>query len=525
MPEVTIVGAGIAGLTATLRLLERGFRVRLLEQDDFIGGKWGAYKHPGRSGHDQKRPIYHEHSYHMFLNWYNNFWEIVDELDLRDNFEPRTSIKYLRRGERSCFTELGNVGSMKTFWPNMFSGVLPISDMFIYNYSLIDLIAQPIHRGEFLDQYSVNGFMRSRLYATDAAAEHHQRTLAKAFACPSYLTSASTYKSFIKFGFRHPDPMMWVLRGNCEEYFHQPLLQRLQQYGDRFSLNLRSRVRRLHLDGSGRIDAIEVARLDRSPTVHAQPSIKVLERTRMPIDGDLIVAVPPGAFAQLVDDDVFRAAPELGDLNRLRSEPMASVDLYFKTKLPDIPKEHVVLLDSRYDLTFIDNSQLWPGETTTFLNVVASEFDPLAGLPADRALDYVIQELRSYVTFDLADIDQHRTRIQTNCGEKLFVNQVGSWPLRPQTTCRIPNLFIAGDYCQTCIDVVTIEGAVVSGLQAAEAVRRRAGVGRPIRIIQPDAYPESLMAIAALAWAPYAYYAKLWAWGDELAGAVTGVQR
>ena len=525
MPEVTIVGAGMAGLTAALRLLERGFHVRLLEREDFVGGKWGAYQHPHTSYPGPARTVYHEHSYHMLCNWYNNLWDIVDELGLQSRFEPRTALKYLRRGEFPHFTELRDVGSIKTFWSNVFSGVLSVPDMLIYNYSLLDLMAQPMHRGEFLDQYSVNGFMRSRLYATDAAAEHHQRTLAKAFACPSYLTAASTYKSFIKFGFRHPDPMVWVLRGNCQEHFHQPLLERLEQHGERFSLELKSRVERLHLDGSGRVEALEVARLDKSPFLHPEHEVKVLGRTRLPIEGDVIVAVPHNAFADLVDENVFRVAPELGDLRRLRSEPMASVDLYFRTRLPRIPKDHVVLLGSRYDLTFIDNSQLWPDETATFLNVVASEFDPLAGLPPDKALQHILEELRSYIDFDPAEIDMSRTHIQTNCGEQLFVNQVGSWPLRPQTTCRIPNLFIAGDYCQTFIDVVTIEGAVVSGLQAAEAVRRRAGIGRPIRIVQPDAYPESLMAIAAYAWAPYAYSAKLCAWGKELAGAITGIER
>src|SRR4051812_40980439 len=38
MPEVTIVGGGIAGLTSALRLLERGFEVTLIEQDPFLGG-------------------------------------------------------------------------------------------------------------------------------------------------------------------------------------------------------------------------------------------------------------------------------------------------------------------------------------------------------------------------------------------------------------------------------------------------------------------------------------------------------
>ena len=37
MNKVTIVGAGIAGMSAALRLLERGFHVTLLEQDNFMG--------------------------------------------------------------------------------------------------------------------------------------------------------------------------------------------------------------------------------------------------------------------------------------------------------------------------------------------------------------------------------------------------------------------------------------------------------------------------------------------------------
>jgi hypothetical protein len=525
MPEVTIVGAGIAGLAAALRLLQRGFAVRLCEQDEFIGGKWGALRHPAGPGRVSLKPVYHEHCYHMFLNWFHNFWDIVDDLDLRGLFEPRQSMKYLRRGGFPNFAELRNVGSISSFWSNMTSGVLPMPDMFIYNYSLIDLIAEPIHRGEFLDQYSVNGFMRSRLYATDAAAEHHQRTLAKAFACPSYLTSASTYKSFIKYGFRHPDPMMWVLRGNCQEHFHAHLQRRLEEHGERFRLDLKTRVERLRLDGSGRIDALEVARLDRSPSVDAGRPARVRRRESWKVEADVIVAVPPGALAQLVDEDVFRASPELGNIRKLRSEPMASADVYFKTRLPQIPKEHVVLLGSKYDLTFIDNSQLWPDEPTTVLNLVASEADPLEGLPARKALDHMLDELRTYVDFDPADIDRSRTYIQTNTGEKLFVNQVGSWSSRPQTSGRIPNLFLAGDFCQTFIDVVTVEAAVVSGLQAAEAVRAKAGRGEPIRIVQPEFHPESLMAVLALMGSPYAYGAKLWAWGSELAEAMTGLRR
>jgi flavin-dependent dehydrogenase len=40
MPRVTIIGAGIAGLTAALRLAEHGYDVVMFEQDGFVGGKF-----------------------------------------------------------------------------------------------------------------------------------------------------------------------------------------------------------------------------------------------------------------------------------------------------------------------------------------------------------------------------------------------------------------------------------------------------------------------------------------------------
>ena len=40
--QVIVVGAGIAGLSAALRLAERDFKVTLVEQNNFLGGKLGS---------------------------------------------------------------------------------------------------------------------------------------------------------------------------------------------------------------------------------------------------------------------------------------------------------------------------------------------------------------------------------------------------------------------------------------------------------------------------------------------------
>ncbi len=134
--------------------------------------------------------------------------------------------------------------------------------------------------------------------------------------------------------------------------------------------------------------------------------------------------------------------------------------------------------------------------------------------------EYLFYELRHYIDFKYVwqgpnhpkddDIDRERSYLQTNTREQLFSNEVGSWQFRPGPTCKISNLFLAGDHCKTFIDVVTIEGAVVSGLMAAEASRQRTGVGEPIEIIEPDAFPQTAMAALKLMGAPYAYAAKAW---------------
>ena len=58
MPEVRIVGAGLAGISAATRLMEQGFDITLYEQNDFLGGELGAHR-------DDEKDDPHEHCYHM----------------------------------------------------------------------------------------------------------------------------------------------------------------------------------------------------------------------------------------------------------------------------------------------------------------------------------------------------------------------------------------------------------------------------------------------------------------------------
>jgi hypothetical protein len=72
------------------------------------------------------------------------------------------------------------------------------------------------------------------------------------------------------------------------------------------------------------------------------------------------------------------------------------------------------------------------------------------------------------------------------------------------------NLYVAGDYCRSAIDLVSMEGAVSTGLLAAEAVRADAELPREVEILIPETPPRWLLVLGRVTLLPLALIAKLW---------------
>jgi predicted NAD/FAD-dependent oxidoreductase len=576
-PNVIIAGAGAAGLAAAHRLLQRGYDVTIIEANDYVGGKLGAHREYGADAIHGSAPDipcscgtpecgrsrdWHEHCYHMYLNWYHNFWAIMEESGALDNFVPYAAVYNLRRGDVGAdhgpAMKLVNVGSPWTTLSNYVSGVGSPPDMLCATQTMADLAGELAYRDDWLDKTSITSFMKNRIYATDQALASTGRTTAQAFAAPSYLSSARSFKALLSYGLRLPEPQMYLLKDATGPGIFTPWLTRLRRIASRFELAgppipdplnpLRvaaaleappgsgGRLTIRHLtavkavqvdDATGKAVSLTLAPMGESPSLThgADAATPVGPGETLEITGDLILALPPRQLAALVTPELARHAPNLPGMHYLRMEPMISLDLVFRRKLENIPQGITVLLNSPYEMSFLDTSQTWPGEAETgrtSFNVIASNADALVPYKPDVIINTMLSELQHYVSFDRADLLECRTHLQTNVGAELFVNQVGSWEFRPTATCGIPNMFIAGDFCKTMIDVVTIEGAVVSGLMAAEALRRRRRVGAPIAIRKPDTYPSLALAAMAAATRPAAYAAAAVSTLDRIAGRFYG---
>lgn len=516
MAEVIIVGGGLAGMSAATRLMEQGFDIALYEQNDFLGGKLGAYRL-------SDKPDPHEHSYHMYLNWYNNFWKLMREIGALDKFEASPVIGCRLPGDHETRRYLVNAGSPATTLTNMMNGIVPPAEYFLWSYSMLDLIGTQSMSEDVLEQTSVQNFFRSRSYSTDASIENCSRTLAEAFAAPSYLSSARSYQSLIKYGYPSPVPSLWLLTENTNDAIFEPWAKHLEvrakELGRHFKIHRRTRLEQLHLR-DGKVCKLTLGRMPATPNSDRGERPKPSKTWEVDVPGDLILTVPPQSLARLVSWEVAACSPNLETVRLLRSEPMISLDLYFKREIAGLNNSITLLLNSKYTLSMLDNSKVWKDfpKGGTALNVIASNADLIADYPNEVILDILLKELQRFLDFNLEsgddrsarndDVDYARCHVQTNVGEALFVNQVGSWASRPSATCDIPNLFLAGDFCQTFVDVVTIEGAVVSGLIAAEALRSRRSVGAPIDIVRPDSYPAFIPAMLSLALRPAAQVAQ-----------------
>jgi len=134
---------------------------------------------------------------------------------------------------------------------------------------------------------------------------------------------------------------------------------------------------------------------------------------------------------------------------------------------------------------------------------------PLVPISGDEAIHALVTELQRFLPVVRMEYVS-RVFFQSHRTEPLFMNEAGIWPNRPAATTEIPNLFLAGDYCRSHVDLVSMESAVTTGLHAAEAVRARLGIGSPVAVHEPTEWPRWLLVLGRMGLLPAAGAAKLW---------------
>ncbi|MGH3729569.1 MAG: FAD-dependent oxidoreductase, partial [Micromonosporaceae bacterium] len=167
---------------------------------------------------------------------------------------------------------------------------------------------------------------------------------------------------------------------------------------------------------------------------------------------------------------------------------------------------HISYVDAPWALTSISQAQFWDrrdfgrdygdGNVRDCLSVDVSDWDtrgivydkPAKQCTREEIAHEVWAQLKAHLndtgTPQLSDADLHSWFLdpaiawsggQNSNDEPLLINSVGSWQKRPTARTGLPNLFLAGDYVQTNVDLATMEGANESARAAVNAMLHESG--------------------------------------------------
>ena len=523
---VAVLGGGVSGLSAAHELAERGYAVTVYEYHDVLGGKARSMDVPG-TGSGGRKPLPGEHGFRFFPGFYRNLPDTMRRIPfpgnpggVRGNLRNATEELFAREAGRPDLhfplrrlTTPPRLGDLTTTWirDEVTAALdtatkLPAHEAaYFANRLLVHLTSCDARReseweatswwdfiraGDFGDEYRILlGIGQTRNLVATRAQEASTRTVGRV------IIEALILWGLLGRGLDGDDADIdRVLNAPTSEAWIDPWRAHLTTLGVQFVFS--SDVREV-LYADGRVTGVRVTDPDGS-------------RPRT-VTADHYVQAMPVEHARRTWGAALRVAdPQLARCDELRTDWMTGIMFYTRRKVP-LVHGHVNCLDSPWSVTAIGQAQFWDGRdfaadygdgtALDCVSAIVSEWDRpgiLYGKPARACTrEEIVEECWAQLKDGVNDAG--RTLIEdadrvawfmdpavTGLGgpdpqnrEPLFIHPTGTWHLRPTARTAVPNLFLAGDYVRTDVDLATMEGANESARRAVNALLDRDGSDAP----------------------------------------------
>ncbi len=156
--RAVVVGGGLAGLAAGVRLAEAGFAPLLLERRPFLGGR--AY-----SFEDRETGVEVDNGQHVFVGACNEYREFLQKINARDNVRmpDRLDAPVLRNGKTSHLKANALPGPLANFKALLFYGHLSPAAKLRLFYGLLRIRLARRKSGGVLEEKTFESWLRENL--------------------------------------------------------------------------------------------------------------------------------------------------------------------------------------------------------------------------------------------------------------------------------------------------------------------------------------------------------------------------
>ncbi len=508
--RVAVLGGGMAGLTVAHELVERGFDVTVYERNA-LGGKARSIGVP-HTAHGGRRNLPGEHGFRFFPGFYHHVPDSMRRIPFPgnqngvwDNLVAASTPKWLRSGDRPDGGPFGIAydpqqavtvdGLRRILTDELWQRDVPPQELSYFVERLLVFVTSSDERRfgqwEYVSWWDfIKAGRMSPQYQKELAAGLTRALVAAKEKVASTRTIGHMGEAFVWniMGRGNDGAPDRVLNLPTNEAWIHPWVTHLRGLGVKFRLH--QTVETLQVEG-GRITGARIR--DR-------------ERRRRHVKADwFVMAMPVERARRVLGPAVRKLDPSINGLDSLFVDWMAGIQFYLRRKV-DITRGHMTFMDSEWAVTGLTQGQFWPsrnfardygdGTAVDCLSCDVSDWDTpgmLYGKPAKQCTHREIArevwaQIKTHHTagdqlpddilhswFIDPGIAWNRKRHANHNDTPLLVNTVGSWYKRPQAHTKVPNLFLAGDYVQTDVDLATMEGGNESGRAAVAALLHEAG--------------------------------------------------
>lgn len=451
--KVAVIGGGIAGISATANLAERGFDVTLFEKEKFLGGKIGSWEFESKG-----EILRAEHGFHAFFRQYYNLREFLKKIGAYDQLIPIDDyLILLEDGKSMGFKGLENTPGLN---------VLALRKRGVFNFiTLISPFSMPFlsllkyDRTKTFKKFDKENFEH---YAKRTLMPKRMRLVFNSFARaffsePDKMSMAELIKGFHFYFLSNEDGLLYdVLNDDFEVSFLTPSRIFIERNGGKIRLNTPVNSIKQHPHGftvneedfDYVILCTDVKNIQ--PILSNSQSLQQFENFRNSISN---LKVSDRYAVLRIWTDKFENNPELPFFiftDRLKA--LDSITLYHKME-----KSSIQWSDKNKGGIFELHSYALPESL--------KENEEIRQQLLDEFFHY-FPELKELAI--VHEYFQHRNDFPAF--------HTGLYDRRPEIITDIPGLFLAGDWVKMNNCTMLMEAAYTSGSIAANEIMKLEGI-------------------------------------------------